>query len=143
MKRDLRIILNDFAAITQTDIEFGDGLDRIDELCDEVNKLDEPELAFPSFFDIMERFPTADLGSPGALVHTMEQHVGSYEHLVEDSVRRVPSYLSVWMVNRILNTPSADRDRWLSVLRSVETNPSASDEIREEARSFLEHQDIS
>lgn len=141
MSREIQTIIADFRAITAEAIESGEGIDQIYALCEEVEGLDDPPEAFPAFFELMERLPDSDLGSPGELVHTMEQHIGSYEDLLEDSLRRAPTYLTVWMANRILNVPSADRNRWLPLLRSVETHEAATEGIKSEARMFLERQD--
>lgn len=141
MSREIESIIADFRDITAKAVESGEGIDQIYTLCQEVEDLEDPPQAFPAFFELMERLPNSDLGSPGELVHTMEQHIGSYEDLLEDSMRRLPTYLTVWMVNRILNVPSADRDRWLPLLRSVETHPTATEGIKSEARMFLERQD--
>src|ERR1700689_436762 len=59
--------------------------------------------AFPEIFAFFERFPDADLGTPGPLVHLIEQHIGKYEALLVGSVRRAPSTTTIWMINRILN----------------------------------------
>lgn len=99
------------------------------------------EVAIPSMFDLMERFPEAELGTPGPLVHELEAIAG-YEPFLRDSIRRQPTDSSVWMVNRILNTelPSEQRALWLAELRAIPLHPSAPDRIKEEAEGFLEHQ---
>jgi hypothetical protein len=76
------------------------GLERLAELTDALMSVPEPEKAIPELFSVMERLPDADLGSPGPLVHTLERMHG-YECELVRSVRRQPSPLSVWMVNRI------------------------------------------
>jgi hypothetical protein len=141
MNREIESIIADFRAITAEAVESGEGIEQIYTLCHEVEGLDDPPEAFPAFFELMERLPNSDLGSPGELVHTMEQYTGSYEDLLEHSIRSLPTYLTVWMINRIMNVPSADRDRWLPLLRSVETHPAATEGIKSEARMFLERQE--
>jgi len=81
-----------------------------------------------------------DLGTPGPLVHTLETWSGRYEELLAESVRRKPTPLTVWMVNRILNVKPPDAQTWLAVLRSVADNANASDETITDARGFIEHQ---
>jgi hypothetical protein len=49
--------------------------------------------------------------------YTLESWPGRYEALLAESVRRKPSPLTVWMVNRILNARSPDADAWLTLLR--------------------------
>ena len=61
----------------------------------------------------MERLDGVELGTPGPLVHTLETLRGGYEMLLAESVRRKPTLLSVWMVNRILNVNPPDAESWL------------------------------
>lgn len=95
---------------------------------------------FPAILGLIERYPEAELGSPGPLVHELEAIPG-YESFLRDSVARKPTYLSIWMVNRILNSElSADeRSVWLQVLRTVLIHPLASADLRQGANEFLEH----
>jgi hypothetical protein len=67
----------------------------------------------------MERLSDSDLESPGSLVHTMENYVGAYEDLLADSVSRKPTTLTVWMVNRILNGATKERDKWMEILNEI------------------------
>lgn len=96
----------------------------------------------PTILGLIERYPEAELGSPGPLVHELEAIPG-YEFHLRDSVARQPAYLSIWMVSRILNSELSldERSVWLKVLRSVLTHPLASADLRQEASEFLEHQD--
>lgn len=88
-------------------------------------------------FDLMERLDDVDLGSPGPLVHALESTAPDYEPSLVASVQRKPSPLSVWMVNRILNTNRHDRDRWLELLRLAFGHPLSSDQTRRDAEDFL------
>ena len=89
----------------------------------------------------MERMPDADLGSPGPLVHTLEKLTGYETELVE-SVRRRPALLSVWMVNRILNSNPQEhiREQYLTLLRDVEQRRDVSKTVRKDAADFVEFQ---
>jgi hypothetical protein len=83
----------------------------------------------PSMFSVIERCAGADLGSPGPLVHSIES-LGYERYLPElvDSVRRRPTYLNVWMVNRILNSeiPENHRQQLLDLLQTVAASGAAS-----------------
>ncbi|VWB52986.1 hypothetical protein BPA30113_02298 [Burkholderia paludis] len=97
----------------------------------------------PAMFDIMERAPDADLGSPGPLVHAIESlGIAAYEQRLIESVRNRPMYLNLWMVNRILNanTNTTERAPLLNLLRGVREHPLAANVIQE-AERFLEHQE--
>src|SRR5262245_1529631 len=80
--------------------------------------------AMQSMYSLLERFPDADLGSPGPLVHELEAMPG-YRPLLRESLRRQPSHLTAWMASRCLNTelPSNERELWLSELRAVLAHP--------------------
>jgi hypothetical protein len=118
------------------------GWERLEELTVALMELPSPERAIPELFSVMERLPESDLGSPGPLVHTMEKLVGSYEEELAESVRRRPTELSVWMVNRILNgeLSEARRQHYLALLEAAAIHPSANDTLRDVVRGFLDHQ---
>jgi hypothetical protein len=91
----------------------------------------DQERVIPAMFRVMERWPGADLGSPGPLVHAIEMlEVSTYGPLLTESVRRQPMYLNVWMINRILNGAPEDPESWLGLLRSVVEAPAVSAEIK-------------
>jgi hypothetical protein len=139
-------IVAGFRALQASDFDYANinarGPERLVELTDALKSVREPEKAIPEMFSVMERLPDADLGSPGPLVHTMERWRGGYEHELVSSVHRCPSMLSVWMVNRILNTdlPDDTRRTYMSLLNEAATHPSASEDVRESAREFIEFQ---
>jgi hypothetical protein len=113
-------------------------MDRLYELTDAALKLDDPKTIIPEMFRLMERLPGADLGSPGPLVHTLEAIPG-YEPYLAESMRRKPSSLSVWMVNRILNSYVSEDRRafWLALLKRAAGDPELIESVRSDARDFL------
>jgi hypothetical protein len=139
-------IIAGFRALQASDFDFKNinarGWERLKELTDALTSIPDAEKAIPEMFSVMERLPDVDLGSPGPLVHTMERWRGGYEHELVNSVRRRPSTLSVWMVNRILNTdlPDDTRRSYMSLLNEAATHPTASETVREDARRFIEFQ---
>ncbi|WP_148289207.1 hypothetical protein [Herbaspirillum sp. B65] len=103
-----------------------------------------PELrkpVIPAILSLIERYPEAELGSPGTLVHELESIPG-YQPFLRESVLRQPTDLSTWMVNRILNSelPQDIRAGWLSVLSEVTKHPLASKILRRTATHFLQRQ---
>jgi hypothetical protein len=118
------------------------GWERLSELTEALMAIPGAgEAAIPELFGVMERMPDADLGSPGPLVHTLEALKGYEQELIR-SIRRCPSLLSVWMVNRILNTdlPSDIRRSYMSLLNEAATRPEVSKAVHDDARDFLELQ---
>jgi hypothetical protein len=143
MARDVREIVAEFRRFTAEDFDYmkgAPGPERLYALCEEVSALPDPTVVFPEFFALMERLPDCELGTPGPLVHTMEQRVGSYEILLVDSVKRKPTDLGVWMVNRILNGPAKDKAFWMDVLAFAGEHPAASQVVRDGARRFIDFQ---
>src|SRR5262245_39945473 len=60
--------------------------------------------AFRQIFEFFERFPNADHGSPGPLVHLIERFVPAYLAELVLSVERRPTLPTLWMLNRVLNS---------------------------------------
>lgn len=139
-------IIAGFRALQASDFDFNNanarGWERLAELTDALKGVPDAEKAIPEMFSLIERLPDAELGSPGPLVHTMERWRGGHEHELVNSVRRRPLTLSVWMVNRILNTdlPDETRRSYMSLLNEAATHPAASETVREDARRFIEFQ---
>jgi hypothetical protein len=97
----------------------------------------------PAMFAVMERYPEADLGSPGPLVHSIERiPVAEYEPFLRASVECQPGQLNVWMVNRILNSQLSEqqREQLLALLKRVTSHPRALETTRQTAERFLKHQ---
>lgn len=144
MSQNIAEIAANFDALTAHDFDYANtgarGWERLDELCDEMRAINAPALCAPVMFRTMERLDGVELGTPGPLVHTLETWRGGYEELLAQSVRRKPTALSVWMVNRILNASPSDAESWMTLLRSVADNPAASAEAKTEAAGFIEYQ---
>ncbi|MER2564365.1 MAG: folylpolyglutamate synthase/dihydrofolate synthase family protein [Myxococcaceae bacterium] len=92
-------------------------------------------------FALLERFPDAEFGTPGALIHEVERRPG-FEADLEASLSRQPTFLTVSMVNRLMNLTEAPAAllRWSRVLEGVTVHPRASDWVQKAARRYLEHQ---
>jgi hypothetical protein len=118
-----------------------DNLYRLYRLFQDFRSLPDRHRVAPAMFSLLERSPDAEFGSPGPLDHELEAIPG-YLALLRDSVRRQPTHLTVWMVNRLLNTnlPSDQRESWLSELRGALEHPLVSEQTRGLAEDFLEHQ---
>jgi hypothetical protein len=117
-----------------------DNVPRLYDIFSDFSSLPHRERAMAAMFFLLERFPDAEFGSPGPLVHELEA-ISGYLPLLCDSVRRQPTYLTVWMINRVLNTtlPCDQREAWLSELRAALEHPLASAQIRRTAEESLEH----
>ena len=92
-------------------------------------------------FALLERFPDAEFGTPGALIHEVERRPG-FEDELEQSLARQPTFLSVSMVNRLMNLTEDAQTllRWSTVLESVTRHARAPDWVQKAASRYLEHQ---
>lgn len=71
-------------------------------LMDAWKKAENKKKAIPSIFRLIERYPHANLGSPGPLVHALET-TKEYEGELHISLIRKPTPLTLWMYNRLIN----------------------------------------
>ena len=143
MPRDAANLVSELRMFTADDFDYmkgATGPERLYALCEEVEALSEPMSVFPDFFALIERLSDSELGTPGPLVHTMEKHSGHYEQLLADSLKRKPTDLTVWMVNRILNGEPADSVFWMDQLSTAAEHPSATPLVKEQALHFIEFQ---
>src|SRR5262245_39258047 len=116
-------------------------LNELYEITDGFEALRDKARVIPAMFSVMERCPAADLGTPGPLVHCLESlgYEAYFTELVA-SVSRRPTFLTVWMVNRVLNSevPQKHRKQLIKVLKAVVANAAASPEGVEQAKRSLE-----
>ena len=138
MARSSSEIAHAFEALTES----AAGTEVVSALCDGVRACPKPDECFEAMFRLMERYPEADWGWPGPLVHTMEEFAPTYEDALRASLRRHPTELAVWMVNRVLNSlrPGQRYDQWVQELRSVDSHPEATESIRAQATDHLAFQ---
>lgn len=149
MARQFEEILADFEALNSSEYDFRsgsyEGQERVRELCEELLKMPQTELAIPTLFAVFERLSDADFGAPGNLVFTLEG-LPDYESELVHSMRRKPTYYTIWMVNRIMNSLPHDaevekqRAFWLDLMIEVSTHPMADEAAKEEAQDFIAFQ---
>lgn len=107
------------------------------QITDDLKKLEQPEAAVEAVFRFIENHPDDDLGSPGPLVHFVEQVPSpGYEEKLVASLRRRPTPHSVWMLNRVLNGLQPDRRPPYADLMK-ELSQSSDEGVAVEARGFL------
>ena len=97
--------------------------------------------AFEPIFNFIEINPESDLGSPGPLVHLLEDHYPKYIPRLIESLVSKPAYTTVFMLSRILNSDLAPniREQYLSLLTGIVSNENADPTAREQAKEFYEH----
>lgn len=108
----------------------------VDRLEQEPNKRN----AIPAIFKFFEAHFDKDLGSPGPLVHFLEEEDDYFTEL-QDSIARKPTEITVWMINRILNSEEQkNKKKWLSMLSAVVSHPHANKETIDSAQEFIDYQ---
>ena len=146
MPRDIHEIKADFAALTESDFDLSneesDGMEQLNNLTDELQELDQPSEVAETILEFIERLGECDLGSPGPLVHRLEK-LPNYEEQLYRSVERKPMFLTVWMINQILNVieDAIKREKLLGLLHQSLIHPLASAETKRKAKHFIDYQE--
>jgi hypothetical protein len=125
------------------------GMERLYALLPELIRVSPRSDAILTILKLIERLSdTPDLGdcqlgTPGPMVHGLEQLPG-YEPQLIESVARFPTPLTVWMVNRIMNTLERNDARWirlLDVLRRAAAATNSALGAPEQAKDFARYQE--
>ena len=110
------------------------------DFIDKIKCLSNKRDAIPAIFNFMEEFHNKELGSPGPLVHFLEEK-NDYHRVLKESLSRKPTVVTVWMVNRILNSLNkSEQSEWLSALELASKNELADDIAKDKAKEYLEYQ---
>jgi hypothetical protein len=114
----------------------------LSELIDLIDDVEDAQDVIPNIFNFIERFPHADHGSPGPLVHFIERFYPKYVEILIESIERKPTLHTLWMLNRILNSSlnQETRKKLMDLLESTSKHTLADVLVKEEAEGFLKHQ---
>jgi hypothetical protein len=134
-------LITDFAPFDETDLD-RDNESFFYKLMEHLEKNSDFEKAIKPIFLLIEKYPQADFGSPGPLVHTLETFTGRYEKELFNSLDRKPTSLAVWMLNRIINGEKdvAVKKEELEKLISVLNHPDLDEETRAATLDFITFQ---
>ena len=134
-------IIAEIDAMTIIDSDDFDPLERLDILADELAQNADAHLACAALIQLLERHPHVEFGTPGEPVHTLEKHPGHYEALLMQSLNRHPTFMTVWMLNRMINgTDGRAKEALIRALRAAATHPKADEQAKASAEEFLAHQ---
>ena len=124
------------AILAEDEIETEDILFKIEE---EDYSLDYVE----AILRLMEENPDLDYGMPGPTVRFVEHFfMKGYETLLLESIKRTPTMHTLWMLNRIINSPKlTDKENYIEALKRTTERNDVSEEIRQEAKGFLDFQE--
>lgn len=132
-------IIDALAAFEPTDDGFDNDL-RLADIFGGFRTFENRDRAMAAIFSLLERYPNAEFGTPGTLVHELEAMPGRpHVPLLRESLHRQPTGLTVWMANRLLTSdlPQEERVLWLAELEAVLRHPLASGDTRQCADMFL------
>ena len=117
--------------------------DYIFEVEDLIESTDEKthDLLIPSIFKFFEKNTESDCGSPGALVHLIEGFYPNYKSLLLNSLSKTPNYVSILMVNRILNAELTEDEHaeYIQSLKTILLKQDVSPFLKEEAQGVIEY----
>ena len=59
----------------------------------------------------------------------------------KDSIKRKPTINTLWMLNRILNSPKLDEsEKYISLMREVSNDKNIDESLRNEAKEYWDYQ---
>ena len=91
--------------------------------------------------DLLERHPNVEFGTPGEPIHTLESYGEKYRPFLYASLNRKPTYMTVWMLNRIINAKDEkEKPQLIELLRKLSIHESADEATRESAMDFYLYQ---
>ena len=98
---------------------------------------DRPNWMLRSLFQLLERHSEHDFGSPGGIVHFLEDYPRrNYEAELLASLKRRPTTHTTWMLNRLINGTSGPAK--LALLDTMNQLCKATQlDVREDARRFV------
>jgi len=117
----------------------GEHMQELWQLIDHAGELECDITVAEHVFKYLEKYPDDDFGSPGPLVHYVEAAYPNYVDALLESIHRRPVSLTIWMINRILNSniEVSLKLRLIGALKTISQNPLISVEEREQAIEFL------
>ena len=93
--------------------------------------------AIEPLLQLFERHPIAYFGDPGAIVHYIEQFGGEYEDFLAESVKRIPTSTTVWMLNRCINAGERTEE-FIGLLKEIAGRADVAKDIKERAQEFAD-----
>ncbi|MBW8687412.1 hypothetical protein [Chitinophaga rhizophila] len=120
-----------------------DNISYFHELMEALKHDADRERAIEPIFRLIERHPHIDYGSPGPLAHTLESfHELYHEHLFA-SLDRLPTPLTVWMLNRLTNADQnyLEHKMLIEKMHALLQHPRLDDLTRGAVEDFVDFQD--
>ena len=114
----------------------------LDNILDDLFKNENANQVIPTLFELIEKYPEADLGAPGPIVHTLENFDGQYEDHLFSSLNKKPAPLTVLMLNRIINAliDPIVKSKCIDLMHQVSISENANKMAKKDAKMFYDYQ---
>ncbi|MET3195176.1 hypothetical protein [Gottfriedia sp. OAE603] len=131
LKKQLELLKNSVLSEDFVDIAY--------EITEEIEGYEEAIDAVDPILLLIEQNPNIDFGSPGPLVHFVEQFFGKgYEQKLVQSIQRCPTSHTVWMLNRIINGVEGEgKIYYIDILQNVLKHPNVSNDLSSFTKDLL------
>ena len=116
-------------------------LDYLGELAAHLESNHDGQRACQAILSVLERHPHVDFGTPGQLVHALESYRGHYETLLQASLDRQPTALTIWLLNRVINAAGPEKPLLLAHLRRLRGHPRADAQAQAAIEEFYRFQE--
>ncbi|AZU62393.1 hypothetical protein [Neobacillus mesonae] len=109
------------------------------DVIEEIESFENAFDAVEPILKLIEQNPDVDFGSPGQLVHFVEQFYGNgYEEKLVQSIQRSPTSHTIWMLNRIINGSEGEQKKYyLNVLQAILNSPNVNNQLSSITKEFL------
>ncbi len=129
-------ILRDLLAADPGDRDLAE----VRKLCGELRQCADEALAVEPVLRMIEGNRHRDLGAPGPFVHFLEG-VPGYEKSLLESLERMPTQHTVWMLNRMINAAGEDEEHLLLAQMKKIAGSAEDDAVRQRAVEYLKFQE--
>ena len=134
-------IIEELNAMEIDDTNEDEMIERVDILMRELSKNDDAQTACEAMINLLERHPYADFGGPGAIIHTIEDHIGHYEKFLFESLNRKPVDSTVMLLQRIIiaEKDPSEIKRLLNFFKESAKHPLADKQVKYSVNEYLSY----
>ncbi len=126
----------------EENVESNDFINVCYDIVEQIEAIENSFEIAEHIFNLFEKYPYEDFGTPGPLVHFLEKFLekGYKEKLVQ-SLERCPTIHTIFMLNRIINIlDGKEKEYYLNILNRIAKDEKIGSVEREVAIDFLEYQ---
>jgi len=137
-------IIASLSSFVPTERSDDDNISYFYDLMEQLKHNHDKERAIDPIFRLIEKYPHIDYGSPGPLVHTLESGFHDmYQDQLFASLDRLPTPLTVWMLNRLTNADQnyLEHKVLTEKMHSLLQHPLLDEETKGAIEDFVDFQD--